>query len=80
MDKTTYKEFKEYLEKVFEYESGVKMQPVKSDDCPHCGRCPACGRGGYRPWNPYPYPYWYDYPCTWTYHDNSTGDVTVRFS
>ena len=53
---------------------------TKRQDCPHCGRCPTCGRGGYRPWNPYPYPYWYDYPGTWTYHDNSTGDVTVRFS
>ena len=45
----------------------------KNKDCPHCGRCPTCGRktGDYVPWYPYPYinP-WTPYPYTW---DDNTG-------
>jgi len=31
-------------------------------DCPHCGRCPSCGRGGYGYVPNYPPPYWPNYP------------------
>ena len=61
---------------------------TKREDCPHCGRCPKCGRktGDYTPRYPYPYdPYpWYPhqwYPNTWVYctHED-TGNVTVKFN
>jgi len=33
---------------------------LKSDKhvCPHCGRCPVCGRGGEPNTDTYPYPDW----------------------
>ena len=36
---------------------------TKREDCPHCGRCPKCGRktGDYAPWYPQPCP-WNPYP------------------
>lgn len=38
-------------------------------DCPHCGRCPICGRGdNYYPW----YPRLYVYPWTDTTSDTYT--------
>lgn len=45
-----------------------KEDPVQSSawaekTCPHCGRCPTCGRSYWpQPYNPAPYwanPYWY---------------------
>lgn len=76
MDKEV-KDYKEALNKHLEEESRVEMHPVK--DCPHCGRCPTCGRPNYHPW--YPYPYWYEHePGYWTSEDGKTGNVTVRYS
>ena len=54
----------------------------KTKDCPHCGRCPVCGRRDpeVQPWYPYPYqpydPYpWTPYPWHPTWTDDSTGNT-----
>ena len=48
--------------------------PPISHDCPHCGRCPSCGRGGYGyvPNYPPPIPYYYQSP-NW-------GNITTQNS
>lgn len=52
--------------------------------CPSCGHCPACGRGGYlRPWPYYPKPYYtgpvwiYDPNTGPTYQDTNLPSYTV---
>jgi len=62
-------------------EMKVEMFPAHKD-CPHCGRCPKCGRktGDYIPYTPYPYnPYpWYPYPYDiwYPYWEGTSTTVT----
>ena len=57
-----------------------KTAPFQLHPCPNCGRCPICGRGGYRadpfphnPPNPHPFP-WIVWPGT-----NTTGCLTSDY-
>ena len=54
------KEFKEMLKKLREFKDTEDKPRV----CPHCGRCPVCGRR---------YNDWFDYPrypvITWEYKE-----------
>lgn len=48
--------------------------------CPHCGRCPLCGRRYFEPYPYYPYPYYPEpYPCypRWIM---TTGDGSVSIT
>ena len=48
--------------------------------CPHCGRCPVCGRGAEHGWYPYPYLPWPStnpYP-TYTYWGGKAGETTAN--
>lgn len=58
-----FEEIREAIE-----ETKIGLEKNNHQICPHCGRCPVCGKGSndYLPWNPCP---WYpQYPTiSWSY-------------
>ena len=62
---------------------------TKREGCPHCGRCPKCGRKSppYEPWHPYPYMpnHWYSYELFWRdcntwVSSNDSSFVEIKFN
>ena len=60
MDDSSIKDYEELLKQIKEY----KQEQENLHICPHCGRCPTCGRPYVAQWKqPYwPQPYWYYAP------------------